>query len=131
MDILTGTGEVVTASPDQHPDLFRGFPNSYGTLGYSVRLKIQLEADQALCRVAAPAVSLGWTIWWRRWIASSTPGGYDGVPVDYLDGVVFSADESYLRVGVQTATPGPISDYTGQQIYYRSIQQTRARSTTG
>jgi len=37
-------------------------------------------------------------------------------------GVLFSADESYLCVGVQTLTPGPVSDYTGQQIYYRSIQ---------
>jgi len=43
MDILTGAGEVITASPNQHQDLFRGFPNSYGTLGYSVRLKIELE----------------------------------------------------------------------------------------
>ena len=49
-------------------------------------------------------------------------GGIDGAPVDYLDGVVFSADESYLCVGVQTSTPGPVSDYTGQHIYYRSIQ---------
>ena len=49
-------------------------------------------------------------------------GGYDGQPVDYLDGVVFSADESYLCLGFQTATPGPVSDYTGQDIYYRSIQ---------
>ena len=29
MDILTGAGEIVTASPDQHGDLFRTFPNSY------------------------------------------------------------------------------------------------------
>ena len=49
-------------------------------------------------------------------------GGHDGAPVDYLDGVVFSADESYLTLGFQTSTPGPVSDYTGQQIYYRSIQ---------
>ena len=35
---------------------------------------------------------------------------------------MFSADESYLCVGVQTAASGPVSDYTGQQIYYRSIQ---------
>ena len=49
-------------------------------------------------------------------------GGFDGVPVDYLDGVVFGANESYLFVGVRTATPGPASDYTGQGIYYRSIQ---------
>lgn len=43
MDILTGSGELVTASREQHQDLFRSFPNSYGTLGYSVRLRIELE----------------------------------------------------------------------------------------
>jgi FAD/FMN-containing dehydrogenase len=36
--------------------------------------------------------------------------------------VVFSAGESYLTIGLRTATPGPASDYTGQDIYYRSIQ---------
>ena len=46
LDILTGTGEVLTASPEQHPDLYRAFPNSYGTLGYSVRLRIALETVQ-------------------------------------------------------------------------------------
>ena len=44
MDILTGDGRVVTATPDnEHADLFRGFPNSYGTLGYALRLQIELE----------------------------------------------------------------------------------------
>ncbi len=42
--------------------------------------------------------------------------------MDYLDGVVFSADESYLCIGMQMSVPGPVSDYTGQDIYYRSIQ---------
>ena len=43
--VLTGAGEVVTTGPDStdHADLYRGFPNSYGTLGYSTRLKIELE----------------------------------------------------------------------------------------
>ena len=121
MDVLTGNGELVTASREEHPDLFRAFPNSYGTLGYSVRLRIELEAVK-------PFVSL-------KHLRFHTPadlvaemdrvidtGGYDGQPVDYLDGVVFSADESYLCLGIQTGTPGPVSDYTGQDIYYRSIQ---------
>ncbi|MFI5429054.1 hypothetical protein [Aeromicrobium sp. UC242_57] len=44
MDILTGSGEIVTASPDgDHADLFEAFPNSYGSLGYATRLKIKLE----------------------------------------------------------------------------------------
>ena len=115
MDILTGTGEIVTASPEQHADLFRAFPNSYGTLGYSVRLKIELEPVEAVRRAAASAVPLADRPGRRRWTGSSRPAGIDGDPVDYLDGVVFSADESYLCVGMQTATPGPVSDYTGQR----------------
>ena len=121
MDILTGTGEVITASADQHQDLYRGFPNSYGTLGYSVRLKIQLEAVKpfvALRHLRFGSISDLVTAMDRI----IETGGYDGTPVDYLDGVVFSADEGYLCIGVQTGTPGPVSDYTGQQIYYRSIR---------
>jgi FAD/FMN-containing dehydrogenase len=121
MDILTGTGDVLTASPEHNTDLYRAFPNSYGTLGYSVRLKIELEAVK-------PFVALKHLRFHSLQEMVSTmdriieTGGIDGSPVDYLDGVVFSADECYLCVGVQTTTPGPVSDYTGEQIYYRSIQ---------
>jgi FAD/FMN-containing dehydrogenase len=121
MDILTGTGELLTASPEQQPDLFRAFPNSYGTLGYSTRLLIELEP-------VAPFVALRHIRFHSLTEMISAmerivdTGGCDGVPVDYLDGVVFSADESYLCVGKRTTTPGPVSDYTGQRIYYRSIQ---------
>jgi FAD/FMN-containing dehydrogenase len=125
MDILTGAGELLTTSRDRHSDLFRAFPNSYGTLGYSTRLRIELEP-------VAPFVAL------RHVRFHSLPelvaameriidtGGRGGTPVDYLDGVVFSADESYLCVGRRTATPGPVSDYTGKKIYYRSIQHDSA-----
>ncbi|WP_205866292.1 FAD-binding oxidoreductase [Mycobacterium sp. IS-1264] len=125
MDILTGAGELVTASRGQHAELFRAFPNSYGTLGYSTRLRIELEP-------VAPFVAL------RHVRFRSLPdlvaameriidtGGQGGTQVDYLDGVVFSADESYLCVGRRTTTPGPVSDYTGKDIYYRSIQHDAA-----
>src|SRR5689334_9817160 len=44
MEILTGDGRVVTATPDgEHAELYRGFPNSYGTLGYALSLTIELE----------------------------------------------------------------------------------------
>ncbi len=43
-DVLTGDGRVITVTPDgPHADLFAGFPNSYGTLGYALRLRIELE----------------------------------------------------------------------------------------
>lgn len=121
MDILTGAGEVVTASPGEHADLYRAFPNSYGTLGYAVRLRIELETVKpfvALTHVRFHAIA--------DLIAAMdhivTTHRLGDLPVDYLDGVVFSADESYLCVGTQTSAPGPVSDYTGRRIYYRSIQ---------
>ncbi|MFO7691267.1 MAG: FAD-binding oxidoreductase [Cryobacterium sp.] len=121
LDILTGAGDLLTASRHEHVDLYRAFPNSYGTLGYAVRLKIELEPVK-------PFVALT-HVRFHRLVDLVTAmhgimatGTLDGVAVDYLDGVVFGADESYLCVGRQTATPGHVSDYTGQQIYYQSIR---------
>jgi FAD/FMN-containing dehydrogenase len=122
MDILTGSGEVVTARPEgEHADLFHGFPNSYGTLGYATRLRIALEE-------VAPFVALRHLRFHDIESLVATldevirTGRRDGTRVDYLDGVVFSATEAYLTLGAKTDEPGPVSDYTGQGIYYRSIQ---------
>jgi FAD/FMN-containing dehydrogenase len=122
LDVLTGAGEIVTAIPGD--ELFAGFPNSYGTLGYATRLRIELEPVRShvalrhvrfndlneLCSAVARIMAT------RQW---------DGEDVDYLDGVMFSPTESYLSLGARTEHDGPASDYTGQQIYYRSIQQRR------
>ncbi len=122
MDVLTGSGEVVTAdATSRNTDLFRGFPNSYGTLGYATRLRIELEPVgrtvsvrhvrfhdlEALLRTVDEVMS---------------SGDHDGEPVDYVDGVVFSADESYLVLGRRSDETGATSDYTGQDVFYRSIQ---------
>ena len=122
-DVLTGTGEVVTARPDgEHADLFAGFPNSYGSLGYATRIRIELEP-------VTPFVALA-HLRFDRLAELETAideiggtGQHRGTRVDYLDGVVFSATESYLTIGTRTDEPGPTSDYTGQAIYYRSLQR--------
>src|SRR4029078_11595745 len=42
-ELLCHDGEVVVATREnEHRDLFFGFPNSYGTLGYALRVKILL-----------------------------------------------------------------------------------------
>ena len=121
IDILTGAGDVVTASPSEHADLYRAFPNSYGTLGYAARLRIELEPVKPFVELTHVRFhALADLVAAMDHIIGT--GHFDGARVDYLDGVVFSADESYLCVGAQTDAPGPVSDYTGQQIYYRSIQ---------
>ncbi|WP_336671053.1 FAD-binding oxidoreductase [Tsukamurella sp. USMM236] len=122
MDILTGSGEVITATPDgPDAELFFGFPNSYGTLGYSTRLTVTLEPVARY--VELRHVRFHTLDALQEAMADIVDAReYDGEPVDYLDGVVFSATESYLVLGRKTDEPGPLSDYTGREIYYRSIQ---------
>jgi FAD/FMN-containing dehydrogenase len=123
MDLLTGSGELLTVTPDgEHADLFYGFPNSYGTLGYATRLRVRLERVKPF--VALRHVRFTSLDTMQQAIdAIVTTRAYNNIPVDYLDGVVFTATESYLTLGTGTDEPGPTSDYTGQQIYYRSIQR--------
>ena len=48
-DVLTGTGEIL--STVDHPDLLAGLPNSYGTLGYALRLRIELAPVRPFVRL--------------------------------------------------------------------------------
>src|SRR3954469_13887981 len=92
-EILTGDGEIVVARPEgEHDDLFRTFPNSYGSLGYALSLTIELEPVQpfvALRHVRFGSVAdlqdtIGEIMRTRTWEEEA---------VDFLDGVVFSRDE--------------------------------------
>ncbi len=121
MDILTGTGQIVTATEHNNSDLFFAFPNSYGSLGYATRLRIRLERVSrfvALCHV--PCTSLDELTAVISEIAET--GDWQGQHVDFIDGVMFHETESYLTLG-HWAQQGVPSDYTGQQIYYRSIER--------
>jgi len=125
MEVLTAAGDVVLARPDgEHADLFRGFPNSYGTLGYALRLTIELEPVARYVRL--------------RHIRHRDAGEYfddvarvcdarerDGRRVDFVDGTAFGPGELYLTLGEFDENANNPSDYTGRHIYYRSIRQRR------
>ncbi len=125
MDVFTGAGEVVTCRPGpdgQHGDLFDTFPNSYGSLGYATRLRIELEAVPAY--VSLRHVRFDDAALLAKSVAEITEAGtYDGVRVDGLDGVAFAPGEYYLTLATWTDAGGPTSDYAGQQVYYKSIQE--------
>ena len=124
MDILTGTGEIVTCSRVENVDLFRLFPNSYGSLGYAVRLKIELRAVQPY--VELREVRFNDVEELSAVLADvSQNHTYDGIDVHGLDGVVFSPEEAYLVMARFTDEEGPTSDYTRDKIFYRSLQHAR------
>jgi len=123
LDVLTGAGEVVTARPDgEHADLFAAFPNSYGSLGYATRLRIELAPVAPYVRLthvrARDLDHLGELI--AQVVAYRA---YAGRPVDFVDGVAFAPDEVYLCLGRWSEWESRTSDYAGQQVYYRSIRE--------
>jgi FAD/FMN-containing dehydrogenase len=122
MEILTGDGRVVTARPEgEHAELYRGFPNSYGSLGYALRLKIELQPVRPVVRLRHQRFSDAKLCAEAIEEICSEPGS-DGAP-DFVDGTVFGPDEMYLTLG-EFVDEGPsTSDYTGQDIYYRSIRR--------
>ncbi|MGA8256729.1 MAG: FAD-binding oxidoreductase [Nocardioides sp.] len=120
MDVFTGAGDVVTTHPGD--DLFDAFPNSYGSLGYATRLRIELEPAPAY--VALRHVRFHDAILLAKTIdAIVATGEHEGEVVDGLDGVAFSPDELYLTLARWTDTAGPVSDYTGQHVFFRSLQE--------
>ncbi|WP_425434867.1 FAD-binding oxidoreductase [Lentzea albida] len=122
LEILTGDGEVVVAKPDD--DLFRAFPNSYGTLGYALRLEIELEPVRQYVRLRhVPFGSF------EECAAVIEEVCEDG-SADFVDGTVFSRGEMYLTLGHYVDIAPYTSDYTGNDIYYRSIQKRRTDHLT-
>ncbi|WP_408896008.1 FAD-binding oxidoreductase [Nocardioides sp. R1-1] len=119
MDVFTGSGQVVTTRPGD--DLFDAFPNSYGSLGYATRLRIRLAPVPPY--VALRHLRFDDADLLAKTVAEITATQeHDGEPVHGLDGVSFGPGEHVLTLARWTDEPGATSDYTGQQIYYRSLQ---------
>src|SRR6185503_3511687 len=111
-----GDGRVVTCSPDnEHSDLFFGFPNSYGTLGYSLRVRAKTVPVKPYVHLR----HLRFTDFGE--LHSQLERG----EADFIDGTLFSPGEMYLTLGNFTDHAPHTSDYTYEHIYYRSIAQKR------
>jgi FAD/FMN-containing dehydrogenase len=117
LDVLLADGRVVTCRADNaHADLFHAFPNSYGTLGYALRVVARTQPVRPFVRLAnvrhrePPAFFAD--------LEARAAGD-----ADFLDGVVFGDGELYLVEGRFADTAPYASDYTYSRIYYRSIRE--------
>jgi len=118
IDILTGDGRIVVCTADnEHRDLFRGFPNSYGTLGYALKLtaraipvKRHVEVEHARYRDA------------DRFFADLRARCADA-RIDFVDGVAFRRGDLVLSCARFIDDAPHVNDYTYDRIYYRSLRE--------
>jgi FAD/FMN-containing dehydrogenase len=116
LDVLSPAGELVPCTPDNaHRDLFRGFANSYGTLGYALRVRLRAQPVKRYVearheRFAEPAAFFA-----RLAVACDDPA------IDFVDGVVFD-DRTLVLVTARFVDEAPWSSaYTYERIYWRSL----------
>jgi FAD/FMN-containing dehydrogenase len=118
IEVVLADGEIVVCTPtNAYSDLFFGFPNSFGTLGYALRVKAKairvkkfVEVDHLRYGDAGVFFS-ELAAWCER------PNA------DFIDGVIFGPGEHYLNVGRFVDEVPHVSDYTYENIYYHSIRE--------
>ena len=116
IEILLPDGTVAVATKDnEHRELFFGFANSYGTLGYALKVNVTLVPVKQFVRLTHERYSdldayfhaLGRVCRNRQ--------------VDFVDGTLFDEHELYITTGEFVDQAEWISDYTYRHIYYQSI----------
>jgi len=121
MDVLVADGRVLTCSPEQHPELFFGFPNSFGSLGYAMRLRVGLIPVKPYVRLEHLAFTDPEALFAAIEQECRRPN------CDYLDGVYFAPGVFILtRAHLIESLPAGTepSDYTWMKQYWKSLRET-------
>ncbi len=117
-DVLLADGRVVTATRDnEHAELFVAFPNSYGTLGYALR--VQAKTVPVKPYVHLEHLSFSNADDFFESLQSLLKAG----AADFVDGVVFEPARMFITLGRFVDRAPYASDYSFENIYYRSIAE--------
>jgi FAD/FMN-containing dehydrogenase len=116
MEVLTGNGEVICCSrTNEYRDLFFGFPNTYGTLGYALKLTVRLVPARKFVELKHEKFSDA-----RDYFRAMERACLRD-DLDFVDGTVFDEQTLYLTTARFVDAAPFQSDYTYLQIYYKSI----------
>lgn len=121
-DVLLGNGEIITCTPDnEHKDLFYAFPNSYGSFGYALRVRVKTIPAKKYIKLTHLRFDDSQQYFEKMHELcrdNRRQGQYA-----YIDGTAFSNKEMYITLGEFTDQAPHVSNYKYMNIYYRSIQK--------
>jgi FAD/FMN-containing dehydrogenase len=118
IEILLGNGSVVTCNrKNKHKKLFFGFPNSYGTLGYALKLKVRLIPVKRYVKLTNIRYNDA-----KKYFKDINRICRKK-KADFVDGTIFNSKEMYITVGEFVNNAPRVSDYKYMDIYYKSIKK--------
>ncbi len=122
LDVLVADGRVLSCSPEQRSELFFGFPNSYGSLGYATRVRIGLIPVKPFVRLEHARYEDPESLFGAIEAECSVPS------CDFLEAVFFGPGQFVLtRAHLLETLPdgGETSDYTWMKQYWKSLRERR------
>ena len=118
-DLLVADGRVLTCSPKQRAELFYGFPNSYGSLGYATRVRVALIPVLPFVRLEHVRFEDPENLFATIEAECARP------TCDYLDGVYFGPGDFVLTRAHMAESPpagAEPGDYTWMRQYWKSLR---------
>ena len=115
-EVLLPDGQVVECRADnEHSDLFFAFPNSYGTLGYALKVTVKIVPVNKYVKLTHRKFNQAEAYYQAL--------SQNDASIDFIDGSVFSDNDMVVTTGQFVDQAPLVSDYTYMNIYYQSIQQ--------
>ena len=123
MDILLPTGEIVVATPKNHyKDLFYGMANSFGTLGYILKLTIKLIPTKPYVKLRHfPVENIEDALTIVETVGKTQK--YDGEAVDFIDASGFEKNSLYVTLARFSDQAPYLSNYRYMRRYFEAIKQ--------
>src|SRR2546426_1684751 len=116
-EIVSGTGEVLTCSPEREPLLFGMIHGSYGTLGILTKLSFGLIPAKTSVQVEYHRYTNGDAF------HQALLGRAADATVDFIDGIVHARDHWTLCLGRFVETARQPSSYRWLDVYYQSTRR--------
>jgi len=103
-EVLTGTGDILTVNKDTNKDLYLGFPNTYGTLGYVLSAKLKLVESKPYVHIKNimfndPNIYIEEI---NKYNNNNNPDN-----INFLDGMLLNKSELFLMKGKMIDEPPP------------------------
>lgn len=116
MEVMLPDGKVITCTPtNKYKDLFFSIPNSYGTLGYILKVKMPLIRIKPYVKLTHHRYQD------PKKYFNSLDKFCQNKKYDFVDGVVFDKDLMYITSAKFVDETPHTSNYKYLNVYYKSI----------
>ncbi len=118
MEVLLSNGTTVICSKKRNKDLFFGLPNSYGTLGYILKVKVKLIPAKKFVKIRHLRYHDA-----KQYFKDLKTYCSRKKVHDFIDGTIFGRNELYITLGTFVDSAPFVSNYKYMKIYYKSIRK--------